>query len=392
MRKMLKRGTALALAAALTVGLTLPAGAVSATPSEKEEVVYINLDAVGAVQEIYVVNSFGSGDILDYGDYVSIKALNTLDDITQNGDEITFTTTAEKVYYQGELTDKEIPWNFDIRYYLDGTEYDPSELAGQSGALEIRLSITENEACEGGFFDAYALQVSLTLDTENCTNISAPDATVANVGSEKQLTFTVLPGSGLDTSVTADVTDFEMEGIAINGIRLNLNIEIDDEELMEQVTELMDAAVQLDDGAGELADGASALAEGTSELADGASELQDGAAELADGASALDTGTDELADGADELTDGASSLADGAGEAKEGAADLQDGASSLASGASALADGASSLADGASSLADGAAAVESGASSLVDGTAALQSGAEELNSGLADLQTGLAQV
>ncbi|MCC8063614.1 MAG: hypothetical protein LIO70_00835, partial [Clostridiales bacterium] len=146
MKKLLKRATALTLAAALTAGLALPAGAVSDTPSEKEEVVYINLDATGAVQEIYVVNSFGSGDILDYGDYTSIKALNTLDDITQNGDEITFTTTAEKVYYQGELTNREIPWSIDIRYYLDGAEWDPAEMAGQSGALEIQLSITENEA------------------------------------------------------------------------------------------------------------------------------------------------------------------------------------------------------------------------------------------------------
>ncbi|MCD7918312.1 MAG: hypothetical protein LUF84_07685, partial [Clostridiales bacterium] len=365
MRKLLKRGTALALAAALTAGLALPAGAVNATPSEKEEVVYINLNASGAVEEIYVVNSFASGDILDYGDYVSIKALNTLDEITQNGDEITFTTTAEKVYYQGELTDREIPWNISVRYYLDGVEQDPSALAGQSGALEIQLSITENDACAGDFFDAYALQVSLTLDTETCGNISAPDATVASVGSEKQLTFTVLPGSGLETSVTANVTDFEMEGISINGIRLNLSIEIDDAELLEQVTALMDAAAQLDDGAGELAGGASDLAGGASDLADGAFELQDGASALADGAASLDSGVGDLADGTSDLADGASSLTEGADTAKNGAASVADGASDLAGGASALAEGADEVAEGAASLASGAAAVESGASRLV---------------------------
>ena len=109
-------------------------------------------------------------------------------------------------------------------------EYEASEIAGKSGKLEIHLSIKENTACKGDFYDRYVLQASLTLDTEICENIGAPDATIANVGSDKQLTYTVLPGKGLATSIKADVKDFEMESISINGIRLNLNIEIDDAE------------------------------------------------------------------------------------------------------------------------------------------------------------------
>ncbi len=93
---------------------------------------------------------------------------------------------------------------------------------------------------------------SLTLDSEICENISAPDATIANVGSDKQLTYTVLPGKGLAASIKADVKDFEMESISINGIRLNLNIEIDDAELMKQVRALMDATKKLNDGAAKL--------------------------------------------------------------------------------------------------------------------------------------------
>lgn len=87
----------------------------------------------------------------------------------------------------------------------------------------------------------------------------APDATIANVGSDKQLTYTILPGKGADIEITAEVSEFEMDGIAINGIPLNLNIEVDDEELMEQVTERQDAISQLDDGAAELQDGVSDL-------------------------------------------------------------------------------------------------------------------------------------
>lgn len=92
----------------------------------------------------------------------------------------------------------------------------------------------------------------MTLSTENCENISAEGATVANVGADKQISYTVLPVKGLDAEVTAEVRDFEMDAIAINGIKLDLDIEVDDKELMEKVTEIMNAARDLDDGAASL--------------------------------------------------------------------------------------------------------------------------------------------
>ena len=55
--------------------------------------------------------------------------------------------------------------------------------------------------------------------------------TVAEVGADKQLLYTILPGKGLDTSIYADVQNFEMDAISINGIKLNFNLEIDEEEL-----------------------------------------------------------------------------------------------------------------------------------------------------------------
>lgn len=52
--------------------------------------------------------------------------------------------------------------------------------------------------------------------------MAADGATVANVGSNKQLAYTILPNKGADIEITADVKNFEMSGIAINGIKLNL--------------------------------------------------------------------------------------------------------------------------------------------------------------------------
>ena len=94
--KILKRVLPMALASLLVLSSAIPAFAAETSgtaPSKKEEVIYITLDAGGTLKSSYVVNSFSGGNITDYGDYASVKMLNTSDLIEQNGDTITFSTS-----------------------------------------------------------------------------------------------------------------------------------------------------------------------------------------------------------------------------------------------------------------------------------------------------------
>ena len=324
-----KKVTAAVLAGTLSLTLVIPVSAAD-TPSEKEEVVYINLDAEGSVKNINVVNIFGRGDIIDYGDYDSVELMNTDDKISQDGDKVSFSTESDRVYYKGTMNEKEIPWNISVRYYLDGKEYSADELAGKTGELEIRLKITENERCQGDFYENYALQASFTLDTEKCTHITAEDATVANVGNKKQISYTLLPGKGMDAIVTADVKDFAMSAISVNGIPLSLNVEVDDEELMEQVTELLDAIERIDDGTGELQSGAEKLQSGAKgDLKSGVDELNQGAGQLQSRAYELQSGGSNLQDGASGLKNGSASLNSGLSTLNTGILQVQNGLNEL---------------------------------------------------------------
>ena len=85
--------------------------------------------------------------------------------------------------------------------------------------------------------------------------LNAPGATVANVGSKKQLSYILLPGADSDVTVTADVTDFAMDAVSLNGVRLNLNLDLGDMDLTGMLEQLQSGSVQLDDGANALADG-----------------------------------------------------------------------------------------------------------------------------------------
>lgn len=288
--KQIKSFTAATLSVLIISSLTTPAFAAETTPSEKEEVIYIMTDASGKVTDMEAVNIFSGGNITDYGEYSAVKTLNTTDKIVQNGNKITFSSDAGKVYYQGTMKNTTIPWNISIRYFLDGKEYSAKEIAGKSGALEIRFSVSKNESYKGDFYDNYALQASFTLDTDLCKNITADGATVANVGSDKQLSYTILPGKGLDTVIKADVTDFEMDATAINGVRLNLNVEVDDTKLMKKVDELVSAIDSIDSGSSEINDGTGTLSEATETLKSKVGELHTGVGSLTDGVNSLYSG------------------------------------------------------------------------------------------------------
>ena len=54
---------------------------------------------------------------------------------------ITIDTKADRFYYQGNLISKELPWNIDIKYYLNDKELAADALAGKSGKLKIAVSI-----------------------------------------------------------------------------------------------------------------------------------------------------------------------------------------------------------------------------------------------------------
>ncbi|MDO4485996.1 MAG: hypothetical protein Q4C46_05295, partial [Bacillota bacterium] len=257
--------TAFAAACALLCSTAVPMVSWAGSKAQKEEVVYGNLAYDGTTQKVYVVNIFDentSGSVSDYGEYTELRNMSSTDEIETKGDKIYVKTDEAPFYYEGVMDDAQLPWKVNISYRLDGARCEPEKLAGRSGELEVNIDISENKLCNDVFYDNYALQVSLTLDGNYCRNIKAEDATIANVGSDRQITFTILPGKGADLKVTADVVDFEMDEITLNGVMLNMDVDVDDSELMKEADRLINGVEELDDGAGELADGIAELSSG----------------------------------------------------------------------------------------------------------------------------------
>lgn len=294
-RKRNKKIAAMVLAFSVGISSFANSHMVEAAALSKEEVIYGMMDAAGNVTGVYAVNILsGEGRHTDYGSYSDVRNMTSSDEIVFNGEMVQVDSTVPKLYYQGNLKGKTLPWNFEIIYKLDGKETAPEELAGKSGSLEISMKITKNKNCDDSFWNGYALQTGLLLDSERCSNITADGATVANVGSDKQLSYIILPGKEKDIVIHTDVRDFEMDGISVNAVRLNLDIDMDERELQDKVTDIQDVVSNLRDGADKLKKGAG-------DLKDGSGDLKKGIRKIEKALKKLDENSEGLTDGSSEV-------------------------------------------------------------------------------------------
>lgn len=352
--------TAAVLVVVMGVSLLLPAAVgADTTNTPKQEVAYVNLRGDGSVDSIYVVNMFDldkDGQIVDYGNYQAVRNLTSSDKLVFEDGKVTVNASAGKLYYEGKLDSTVIPWKFDIHYYMDGQEYSADEIAGKSGPLRVTMAIRQNPEGNSTFFEHYALQVTFALDNRNASNIVADGATQAVVGSDRQLVYTILPGQETDLEFTADVNDFEMSGITISALKMDLDIPDDVTNIASDsdLKKLTDGIAELDDGAQDIRDGAEKVHNRSGELADGAQNLEAGTSDLQDGANSLAAAAQQLLDGAKQIDDSAAQLLAGARDLYDGTSELHSGASSLNSGAGSLSSGLATLAAQSDNLTDGA--------------------------------------
>lgn len=311
----------------------------------KDEVVYATLSATGNLKEIYVVNTLDiskAGEILDYGEFSSLKNLTDLSVLNQDEDSVRIDAPEGKFYYQGNMKDDtKLPWDINVTYLLDGQKVDPKGLAGKTGHVEINIETAANSDADKVFFENYLLQISLQLSNKY-ENIEASDGMMANAGKNKQITFSVMPGNEEAFQLEADVEDFEFQGIEIAAVPSSLPIDTSD------IGKMTDDMATLSDAIGD-------LNEGVAELKDGVSELNKGAKSLRDGSAQYNNGINQVAGGSSELVKGSSSIQEALitiNSSLSGNSESSDlsSLSELPTGLSALANGLTETANGLSTL------------------------------------------
>lgn len=281
--------------------------------AEKEEVVYASMTATGAVKNLYVINEIFS-DVpalaRDFGAYADAVNLTDEAQLGFEADSVLCVIEEKSFTYQGNLTSTDLPWNVRIAYELDGRRISPEELAGKSGSLRILIETDRNTAIDQAYYENYMLQITCTLPIDHATHVATEEGAIALAGSDTSVSFTGMPGKEGSFSLTAEVKDFEMEGISIAAIPFSMAFDLPDSAaLVSQFDELIAGTEKLKSGANNLEVGAGALSSGAQKLDEGAAQLKDGTEELSAGVAAYVAGVAQVSQGLAQAAEGSKTFA-----------------------------------------------------------------------------------
>lgn len=220
MKRRIRRGAALILAA-VTFSTSMTASVHAAAPRVMvDETMYVNLDYYGTATKINVVKGCTPNGVKEYTDYGSYEKVVNMTDRTEpvledGAVRWELPETGKRFYYQCTMPEGSVtlPWDFDISYKLNGREMDASKLAGASGLVEIRIQATPNRKAGAYYRNNMMLTAVVPVDMERCYSVEAPGSQLQSIGSNTVAMFAALPGEEGDFTVRIGTDDYESVGV-----------------------------------------------------------------------------------------------------------------------------------------------------------------------------------
>lgn len=305
----------------------------STDKNEKNEMVYVILDKTGKKQKVIVNDRIIKKQCLD-----EIKDLTSLDNLklikgnatfTKDLNNVTWNANKEDIYYTGE-TDKEIPVNISIKYYLNENEVTYEQLQGKSGKVTIRFDYTCNQSEivkinneDKTIYVPYLIISGVAFNNAKTANITSQNGKVIDDGKNSFVVGCAIPGLKEDLEIedlniptyfeiSMDAEDFNMDttfSVAtnqfMNGINSNdikeekqttkvntLCLMLAKEELLPTVNEVVKSLDEYNDYYKGVIDYTSGVDQMDQEIKAG--NFEDKLQELLDGSKKLNDGTIKL--------------------------------------------------------------------------------------------------
>lgn len=344
----------------------------------KNETVYVVLNNDGSVKDERLVNwVYGTSNEknwIDYGNYSAILNMTSEDKPDIEKDKIIWPMTlleSGDLYYQG-ITDKELPVEISIRYFLDGKEIKGEELAGKSGNLKIifkiknglnhneQISYTDYNGIQKEYYEEcytpLLVQISLTANTKIFSDIVAENATKVVAGEEMTISFGSYPYPEEEFSIEMKGENIELDPISITVIPQEIpfpDIGGTEENLLKMIDglqEMEDGSLDIRDGLDEMIDKADEFKDGSQDLVDAISEINHGVYSLYDNSGEIEKGFSELLSGTKQLQEESITLVNGLAEINRSSSAIGGALNNSASGLAVISSNTGTLSSGLSGI------------------------------------------
>lgn len=365
---------------------------------KKSETVYVTVEGNEIKDKSVSVwlNSDKNIKTNDKSNLTNVKDLKTDKMLKSENGYLKLDENKKDIYYKGD-TDKKLPVDVSVKYFLDGKEMKASELEGKSGHLKIVITSKNNryekKTIDGqskNVYSPYVVVAAMTFDDEKVNNVSSDDVKIVKDGKNEIVTTVMTPGmkqnlSGIvedknldkfkdEVSVEMDIKDYKP--VEIYSVITNEFFQ--EKKNIDSLDKLQNGVKELEDNSQKLVDASVKLSEGQDKLNSGISQMQTGVTKLHSGSQKLASSTQQMQGKFSGLQSKVGPIQGYIAQMNDGSLKLYNGISDYTAAVGKIKENTAKIKEGSEKLAKGATDLDNGVGKLKDATSQLRAGTENM--------------
>lgn len=365
---------------------------------KKSETVYVTVEGNEIKDKSVSVwlNSDKNIKTNDKSNLTNVKDLKTDKMLKSENGYLKLDENKKDIYYKGD-TDKKLPVDVSVKYFLDGKEMKASELEGKSGHLKIVITSKNNryekKTIDGqsrNVYSPYVVVAAMTFDDEKVNNVSSDDVKIVKDGKNEIVTTVMTPGmkqnligivedKNLDkfkdeVSVEMDIKDYKP--VEIYSVITNEFFQ--EKKNIDSLDKLQNGVKELQDNSQKLVDASVKLSEGQDKLNSGISQMQTGVTKLHNGSQKLASSTQQMQGKFSGIQSKVGPIQGYVAQMNDGSLKLYNGISDYTAAVGKIKENTAKIKEGSEKLAKGATDLDNGVGKLKDATSQLRAGTENM--------------
>lgn len=177
----------------------------AATSYKKNETVYVNLSSEGEVTSKVVTDWLHTDkaqtyidDSTDLSDIKNVKS--NIQPVKNKDGSYRWNMETTDLYYRGK-TDKDLPVNFNITYYLDGKHVEPDKIAGKKGQVKMVITVNNEskktvkiDGKDATIYTPFIVAGGMILQEDKFTNVTVENGKTIGDGTKEIALMVGAPG------------------------------------------------------------------------------------------------------------------------------------------------------------------------------------------------------
>lgn len=365
---------------------------------KKSETVYVTVEGNEIKDKSVSVwlNSDKNIKANDKSNLTNVKDLKTDKELKSENGYLKLDENKKDIYYKGD-TDKKLPVDVSVKYFLDGKEMKASELEGKSGHLKIVITSKNNryekktiDEQSRNVYSPYVVVAAMTFDDEKVENITSDDVKIVKDGKNEIVTTVMTPGmkqnlTGIvedknldkfkdEVSVEMDIKDYKP--VEIYSVITNEFFQ--EKKNIDSLDKLQNGVKELQDNSQKLVDASVKLSEGQDKLNSGISQMQTGVTKLHNGSQKLASSTQQMQGKFSGIQSKVGPIQGYVAQMNDGSLKLYNGISDYTAAVGKIKENTAKIKEGSEKLAKGATDLDNGVGKLKDATSQLRAGTENM--------------